>query len=231
MRIAVGSAFRDSAHYAELYARRIGALASMAEELGHQVRVIAAAGDCVDNTVDRLARALVLRGVGVRFVPCDHGGRRFGSTEERDRLEALTKVGNAILAGVDEDDDLLLYVESDLEWDAGTALALLAAALDTGGIVAPLVFAGELFYDVWGFRDLGGARFSPFAPYSAALAADVGAGLVEIGSAGSCLAMPARIAREVRMPAGGCLVGFCEEARRAGHRVRVAPRLRVAHPC
>jgi len=228
--IAVGSAFRDSAHYAEEYAARIAALAGELAQRGEGVRVIAAAGDCSDNTIPVLARSFRKRGLSLAFVPCDHGGRRFGSTEEVDRMEALTKVGNAILSGVREDDDMLFYVESDLRWDAATAVALLDIAKAADCIVAPLVFAGELFYDVWGFRDLSGGRFSPFPPYSSAIIPG-GGGLVEVESVGSCLAMPAAIARSVQMPQGGCLVGFCQEARRAGHHVAVAPWLRVAHPC
>jgi hypothetical protein len=231
VRIAIGSAFRNAAgHQAAAYAHQAGQLALRLAP-HHSVRCIAAAGDCEDATIQELARLLPAAGVGVQFVPCDHGRRRFGSTEEADRMEALTLVGNAILGGVRGDDDMLLYVESDLRWEAEAMHRLLTLAAFAGAVVAPMVWAGELFYDVWGFRDLDGGRFSPFPPYSSALAGAKEGDLVEVGSAGSCLAMPAAVARSVRMPPGGCLVGFCEEARRAGHTVSVAPWLGVAHPC
>lgn len=228
MRIAVGSAFRDCEGAVARYADRVAALALHAGP-SHSVEVIAAVGDCSDSTARTLARALARAGVAARFVPCDHGGPRFGSTEEPARLEALTLVGNAILDGVREDDDVLLYAESDLAWDPHTAGTMIDMAADRRGgfdVFAPLVFAGDLFYDVWGFR-INGERFSPFPPYHIALAD----GLCEVDSVGSFLAMRGEIARTVRMPPGGCLVGFCDEARRAGHRIAVAPNFRVAHPC
>lgn len=227
MRLAVGSAFRNSRGRMTPYFDQLGALA---RRPGLDVRLIAAVGDCVDDTAWEIGERAARIGVPVEFAPCDHGKRVFGSTEEPERLEALTIVGNAILAAVRGDDDALLYVESDLLWDARVAEALAYEA--TGShcefdVVAPLVMAGELFYDVFAYRK-DGERFSPFFPYHAGLAPR---GITEVDSAGSCLAMRAEVARAVRMPPGGVLVGWCGAARAAGYRIGVAAGAVVRHPC
>jgi hypothetical protein len=225
--IVVGSAFRNSAYRLRGYFDRVLALARHAGP-EHTVTVIAAEGDSTDGTRAALCGWRSPQ-VSLHIVPCDHGGRWFGSTEEKDRMVALSSVGNAIFDAVPETADVLVYVESDLIWDAHTIGTLIDMALrqeEDFDVLAPLVFAGECFYDVWGFRDLTGARFGPFKPYSSQLRA----GLTEVSSVGSCLVMRGAVARSVRIRNDYCLVGWCEEARALGYRIGVHPGLRIAHP-
>lgn len=229
MNIAIGSAFRNAAGpQVERFLRQVCALSLHAGK-GHRVRVIAAEGDSVDGTaMDLVAQARHL-GVPLELIVCAHGGPWFGSTETPERMAALTKVGNAILCGVRPDDDVLVYVESDLLWDAHTIGSLVDIAHERrhgADVVAPLVFAGELFYDIYAFRK-GGRRFSPFPPYHPDLRPN---GLTSVDSAGSCLVMRAEIAREVQMPDGGVLVGWCDAARQRGHCVAVHTGFSVRHP-
>lgn len=229
MNIAVGSAFRNSASGLTAYFNRVKALQAHAGPQ-HRVRVIAAEGDSTDGTKHALGIVARSKGLPLEVRPCDHGGPVFGSTEDPARLDALTAVGNAILEGVRADDDALVYVESDLLWDPHTVGSLLDMALerrDGYDVLAPMVWSQpDVFYDIFAYRK-DGARFGPFAPYHPGLAP---AGVTEVDSAGSCLVMRGEVARQVRIPQGGALVGWCERAREAGYRVGVTRDFGVRHP-
>jgi len=222
--IAVGSAFRNSAWRLGQYLARVQALRDHAGR-DHVVRVIAVEGDSKDNTYELLRTAGPL--VSVR--KCSHGGPIYGSTERPERMKALSRVGNAIFEAVREDDDVLVYIESDLLWDPHTIGSLIDMAIRRDGgydVFAPLVFAGLSFYDVWGFRK-DGARFAPFPPYHSGLAKT---GLTEVDSVGSCLVMRGDVARDVRIENEHCLVGWCESARSKGYRIATHAEFRITHP-
>jgi len=229
MMLAVGSAFRNCAPSVPRYFAQVSALR---HRLRCDVRVIAAEGDSADGgaTRDAIAREATKAALKVQFVACDHGGPEFGSTERQDRLDALTRVGNAILDGVAADDDALLYVESDLIWEATAIAEMVRGAvlrsIGGGDVVAPMIWSQPgIFYDIFCYRK-DGQRFSPFAPYHPAL----GRGPTEVDSVGSCLAMRAAVARAVRMPPGEVLIGWCRAAREQGFRIVVDPRISVRHP-
>lgn len=221
MNIVVGSAFRNSVHYLGRYFAQIDALRKHFDP-AHTVRVIAVEGDSKDKTRKILPRP------GVEVVTAAHGGPVYGSTEHSERMIALSKVGNSIFGAVKDTDDVLVYVESDLLWDPQTINSLIEKAITQEGgfdVFAPLIFAGQCFYDVWGFRK-DGARFSPFAPYHSGM----NGSLTEIDSAGSCLVMRSIVARECRIRNDYCLVGWCEDARAHGYRIAVCSDLRIHHP-
>lgn len=229
MNVAIGSAFRNSVGRGLVrYFEQVVALCVHAPHA--RFRLIAAEGDSTDGTRDQLGRLAESFNLPLTFVPCDHHGPVFGSTEAQDRMDALTVVGNAILGGVEPDDDVLLYVESDLLWDAATAWALVLAAGYRGDgfdAVAPLVMSAPgVFYDIYAYRK-DGARFGPFPPYHPGLQVQ---GITEVDSVGSCLAIRGEVARAVRMPPGGVLVGWGAAARAAGYRIGVAAGLQVRHP-
>ena len=166
-------------------------------------------------------------GLDIEFTECTHGQRWFGSTEESERLETMSRVGNTIFDAVRESDDVLVYVESDLLWDAHTIGSLIDMAVRRDGdfdVFAPMVMAGEHFYDIWAFRK-GGERFGPFKPFAV-----LNDGLTEIDSAGSCLVMRASIARECRIENGNCLVGWCDGVRARGLKIAVHSGMRIDHP-
>lgn len=238
MNIVVGSAFRNCAPAITRYFKRIDALQEHAQQ---PVRVVAVEGDSVDRTRELLAD--YTRYFDLEIITCNHGGRKFGSTEDEDRLVALSKVGNAIFGGVRETDDVLLYVESDLLWnphDVGTLIDCAAEKRYGIDIWGPVVMAGAAFYDVWGYRHLDGSRFSPFEFVVNTLGELVKAEdgslsrpempFLELSSIGSCLAMRADIARQVRITDDYCLVGWCKNARAAGHRIGIYWDAQVNHP-
>lgn len=226
MNIVIGSAFRNASHYVARYMRQVDSLRKHAGP-EHSVRLIAAEGDSVDATRLELKSWSESMGVEIEFVECSHGKRWFGSTEEPERLVTMSKVGNAIFEGVCNSDDVLVYVESDLLWDAHTIGSLIDMATRRDGgfdVFAPMVMAGEHFYDIWAFRKQG-ERFGPFRPFAV-----LNDGLTEIDSAGSCLVMRASVARECRIENDNCLVGWCDGARDRGYKIAVHSNMRVDHP-
>ena len=244
MKIAAASAFRNSSNQQILrwMSQLVALRAELREHYYCSLRTVAVEGDSTDETAERLqakaARELAPRDIGFQLVTCNHGGPVFGSTEAPERMVALSKVGNAVFDAVRPDDDVLVYVESDLIWDAETIRGLIDyvttrcedVAEDAPiHVIAPMVFAGDNFYDVFAYRGSDGARFSPFPPYHSSLKPSIE--LVEVSSAGSCLVMTGEVARCVRIKDDNALVGWCAEARRRGYRIWVAPELRIAHPC
>lgn len=224
VRIAVGSLFRNSAgRQVHRWLDQVAALRTYLKT--DVVRAIAVEGDSTDDTRAHLVQGAAKRGLQLDLRTCNHGGPVYGSTESPARMAALSRVGNELLAGVDDNDDLLVYVESDLIWNPRTIAALTACVRRRVDVVAPLIFAGANFYDVWAFRK-SGIRFGPFPPYHHELAPT---GVTLVDSAGSCLVMRAEVARKIRFD-GNALVGWCDAARAAGYTIGVAAELRVEHP-
>jgi hypothetical protein len=225
--LAILSFFRNSAASGQAQ-RFMRQAALLRDAWGGPVRVIAVWGDCADATPHVLMRQAEEHGLALQLHEHSHGGPVFGSTEAPARLIALSRLGNAGLELVRETDDLVLYVESDLIWTANTIAALAAHVLaGETQVCAPLIFAGEAFYDIWAFRK-NGHRFGPFYPFHGELRHD--GQLTDVDSAGSCLLMRGEVARACRMAEGSCLVGLCADAWAKGFRVAVDASLRVVHP-
>lgn len=242
MNIVVASAHRNS--YSAGGGRQLSRWLDQIQQLRYallsvdRLRVIAAEGDSTDNTRRMLINGARTRRQDLTVVDCSHGGPMYGSVEDPRRMSSLSRVANTIFDSVREDEDVLVYVESDLIWRASTILSLIVLLNqdqdknqdndERVDIIAPLVFAGEYFYDVWGFRGLDGQRFAPVAPYHSSLQSE---GLTEVSGVGSCLVMRGDVARQVRIKDDGALVGWCKSAREMGYRIHVASEYRVEHPC
>jgi hypothetical protein len=220
MRVVFGSAFRNSTRNGQIqrYLDQVRSFMFLDSPVT-SVRVIAVEGDSKDHTHDELIRLSSLMGVKLDVTTCNHGGPVFGSTEEPARLAALSKVGNCIFDQVTDTDDVLVYVESDLQWRPKAILQLVVNAVDrTDGfdVFAPAVLAGQCFYDIWGFRYPNGARFSPFEK-------TMGLGITELSSVGSCLVMRRDVAKVCRIRNDYALVGWCEDARQQGFKIAMNP--------
>lgn len=222
MNVVVGSAHRNNEQSLPHYFRQVERLRSLLAKRGDFVRVIAAEGDSSDATQTTLLRLARERDIDLDLLDCSHNGPEFGSVETVERMEALSKVGNAIFDAVLPTDDVLVYIESDLHWDATVLKLIDHAVAKTMGfsVFSPLVMAETAFYDIWGFRGLDGRRFSPFSPFYPGL---LESEIFEVGSVGSCLVMPGFVARECRIIDDYCLVGWCRDARGKGHRIGVVP--------
>lgn len=224
MNVALGSAFRNSQYSLKRYFKQVKALVDFVGDR-HRLRLMAAEGDSTDHTKLCLSQTKVLP---IEIVDVTHHGPVFGSTEAPDRLATLSRMWNILLNHVRETDDIFLYVESDLLWDATTLGSLIdrAAAWEDGfDVFAPLVFAGENFYDVWGFRK-DGARFGPFPPYHSGL----NGRHTEVDSVGSCMAMRGNVARKCRIRNDYAIVGWCEDVRNHGYHIAACSDLKIRHP-
>jgi len=224
MRVALLTAMRDSAssHHLRRFHRQVRELEAA---LRSPLTVIIGEGDSRDHTVSAiLEEARERKATAQRrtfLIDVTHGGPRYEATEEPARLAALSNVFNRILDAIPEEGDrgadVVLWVESDLRWEARVLLRLADIIYtDTQvGAVAPMVFAGEAMYDTWGCRLTDGRRLPPFAPYFPEdyLATHQYGDLVEMGSLGSCLAMQPTLAKTVRIVNGGAIVEWCRNAR------------------
>jgi hypothetical protein len=208
--------FRDSTAYIDRYFDQVDALDQMVP-----VRLVVAEGDSTDDTYERLGARI---SDDDRLVQVNHGGPKWGSIDHKQRWSELAFVGNTILDLIDGDEPVI-WVESDLIWDAGTMMRLLDH-LDTVDAVAPMSMRGDTFYDTWGHRGLDGVPFTPHAPYHPSLTAD----LVPISSAGSCVAMRPDVAKVARFGELDCIVGLCRDIREHGYGLWLDPELKVTHP-
>lgn len=227
MNVVLGSAWRNAAGLQTTkYFSQAAALYVDLLKRGHSLRVIAVEGDSVDGTRDCIKAEAARYGLFLDLRTKNHGGPVFSSTEHPERMEALSGVGNEILAGVRNTDDVLVYVESDLIWKPDTIVRCIDQ-LGTGiDVVAPMTFAGEHFYDVWAFR-VNGSRFGPFAPFYDRLRLD---SLTPVDSVGSCLVMKADVARKTAPMTNGAIVEWCANARNAGFKLFCDARERIHHP-
>lgn len=234
MNLAICSAFRNSAANLQLF-RFLSQVVALRGHLGPSVhvQVLAGEGDSVDGTAQMLVQEAQQRGVHLTVVDTTHGGRRYGSVEDPQRMKQLSGVCNKMLDAVSEDIDVVFYVESDLIWDPYTVGQLLELVRNSPfSVVAPLTMAGKdrdqrgIFYDVWAFRK-DGERFGPFYPYHPTL---VEGEIVPVDSVGSCFVMTGEVARTARIRNNNALVGFCEDVRAKGHHIGVRCDLKVAHP-
>jgi hypothetical protein len=222
MSISLISLFRDCE--GEQIRRWASQVKAFAASTPHSVIAIAVEGDSKDGTRAQLQHES-LGFAELRLVRCDVGVPRYPSCEDPARLKALSSVLNAGMAAVDNRADFVIFVESDLIWEPQTFHSLvdfLNVGLD---VVAPMIFAGDIFYDTWGFRTLSGHRFGCL-PKMNGLKREP----LELGSVGSCLAMRAEVARRCRVSNDLALVGWCEDVRRNGFHIFVAPTLSVRHP-
>lgn len=238
MKVVIGSAFRNSAGVQlQRYFHQVDALRDLLKEEGHSLRVVAVEGDSVDNTRAELMRWAEYCTLALTIVTRNHGKRVFGSTEEPERMAALSYVGNGILESVLDEDDALIYVESDLVWRAETMRSLLnklgqSVVLPQGGevrrvdAISPLVFAAEAFYDIWAFRK-SGHRFGPFHPYHGELLFDRP---TPVDSTGSCIVMRGEVARTCRIIDNDALVGFGRDVWAKGFALYADAQERIDHP-
>lgn len=227
MNVALLSFFRNAAGgQVQRYMTQAAGLRDAMAARGWHLRLISVYGDSQDATGDRLLVEAERHRLACTRVRRDHGGPVFGSTEHPARLAALSYVGNGGLEAILPQDDAVFYVESDLLWQPSTVLALLDELKPGLDVVAPLVFAGELFYDVFVFRK-NGQRFSPFHPYHGELNLH---GLTPVDSVGSAFVMRGDVGRSCRIRNNDVLLGFCADAWANGFTVNVDARQAVHHP-
>lgn len=228
MNVCLISCFRNSTPHIGRYFEQVGALEVALMERGDRLHLVLGEGDSVDDT--RRLLTLLSAWSSATIVDCAHGGPEFGSVVDVQRFRQLGHVGRCLWAAIPADADQVLYVESDLIWDAATLVRLLDR-LEDCPVVAPMVmfrhawnWPADVFYDVWAFRK-NGAHFNPAAPYFEGWPTDQ---LLQIDSAGSCVAMRAPLARELVWDEQ-VFVGACAQIYRLGGSVWLDPTLSILH--
>ena len=233
-RITLTSAFRDSVKYLPRYFAQIENLRAGLEARGDTLSLALIYGDCVDHTAEALYYMAAPIGCVTNIAEHSHGGRNLGSVITPMRFKALAGVGNALLKLVPDEADALLYVESDLIWQAIDLLTLLDD-LQTPevSLAFPMVMAynSRRFYDIWAYR-VGNASFRPDWPYHKSLA-NGGPDLIELSGAGSCAAIRGDAVptmKQIGFQAWGIWPELVKNLGQAGYRSWLDRRVTIWHP-
>lgn len=205
--IVFASIFRDSEEYVDRYFDQINALRKQ-----EKVRLVVAEGDSIDRTYDYIVGQLENDDT---LLKVDHGGPVYGSYDIPERWAQIAYVCNEVLKHLDlNDDDTLIYCESDLVWPWDT-MTRLCADLEHVGAVAAMSIRPNTgqFYDVWGHVGLDGVPFQFDPPFHKDLAHNKGR-MIPIQSAGSCIAVRGEIVNAgVEFSHEDGIRGFCRTIR------------------
>lgn len=198
MNIALCSAFRNSVQNGHLdrYLDQVWELYSILDAR-HKFCCVWGEGDSTDETRFRLTHDS--RSWPATIMDCTHGGADYPSIVIEERFQQLAQVGRCIWAAIPTDTDAVVYVESDLIWEAEMMVALIDR-LQEYPAISPMVlldrkgWAANAFYDTWGAIGLNGQHFEHFPPYNAGYKANEP---FPVSSMGSCMAMRGDIARQI----------------------------------
>ncbi len=230
MIVGLGSIFRNSAHYLPRYFHQASCLRDLLRNDGDELRLLLVEGDSIDGTWPSINELARMHQLPLSLVKREHGGPMWGSVDKPERWAALAWCGNGVMEQVPEYLDALIYVESDLMWSAATMVRLLDQLCEAVPAIAPMSFAGEAFYDIWGHSGLDGTPFGPFPPYHHSIEGRTD--LVEIATAGSCIVMNGAAAKhdKVRFEAEDCIRGLCRNIRAHVGPLWLDPTAEVRHP-
>lgn len=225
MQICVGSIFRTAAGHIPRYAAQVEALRGADPD--NVVRVALVEGDSSDNSWELLNEAFP-----GSVVKRNHGGPEFGSVDSVQRYRQFSLCYEAVLEQVTEQDEVFVYVEGDLIFDAKTIYALIDRLSIPGvDMVAPFIEYQKRLYDIWAMRAPNGDHLGLYPPHHVSLLEDPPNGLYPLSSAGSCIVMKGEVAKRAHfLPAESCVVGFCKDAGRLGYKLFMDPELKVNHP-
>lgn len=225
--VCVLTPFRNARKYLPLYFSQLSALRDELASKSMSLRLVAAEGDSLDGTRERIVELSAEHDISLTVVDTTHGHMRWGSVEDPLRMRAMSDVMNKALSEVRESDDIVVWIMSDLKWDACHLVDMIHAAKDRKwnyDIFAPMTFTGQkdsnghnVFYDTWAYRRFE-KRFTPEYPYNRTFSGSGVLVLSEVDSAGTCLAMRGDIARSCRASDLEA-VSFCADAKSKGHRI------------
>lgn len=199
MNVTLCSAFRNSVQNGHLdrYLAQVWALHGALDERGDTLYCVWGEGDSADDTRSQLAGGLYAWDFAL--IDCTHGGADYPSIVLGERWKQLAHVGRCIFAAIPTDAAAVIYVESDLIWDAETMVGLLDRLQDYPAI-SPMVlldrkgWAANTWYDTWGAIGLNGQHFEHRPPYNAGYKDDKP---FPVSSMGSCMAIRGDMARQI----------------------------------
>jgi FkbM family methyltransferase len=232
--VAILTPFRNARRYLPLYFRQLTSLRDLLSQNGYSLRLVAAEGDSLDGTRERISQLASDHNIPLTLVDTTHGHMRWASVEDPVRMKVMSDVMNKALDEVKESDSVVVWIMSDLEWTPSSIFSLIKSAECEDlncHIFAPVVLAlpgsvdRSVFYDTWAFRGCDGERFRMVYPWHRDLLSE---GLCEISSAGTCLAMKGQVARDCRA-SNEEAVSFCCNASAEGYSVAIDLRVSVVH--
>lgn len=234
MNVVIASIFRDSASYVDRYVGQVTAIRDALASRGDTLRAVWGEGDSIDRTAVKLAEVARKAGITFDLIDVAHGGPKFGSVNAEQRWRQISYCCNTVLDQIPQDADVVVYVESDLVWNADDLIDLIDDVSQFGlDAIAPMSMAYDeapaRFYDTWGHRS-GGVRFEPYAPFHEGLADNPNRAL-PLDSAGSCIVMRGEVARTCRFtPPEMGIVGFGHDLNAKGFTMLLDPSTSVYHP-
>ena len=226
MKVAILSLFRDNSEtYIEAYLRRVD---EMRKWSGYDVRVYAVEGDSQIPTHQWLRNYADPDTLVV--IKHNTGKPHYGSVVLPERLECLAETANAGMDLIADQKwaNYVMFLDSDLypPRDLLKSLVETSKALEfPKNAVAPLVMAGEAFYDIWAFRKLDGEHFSPFVDWLKEKPE-----VFEVESAGGALLFGAEAAYQGALLGSQAIVSLCRNIRSLGFKIYVDRTITVYHP-
>jgi len=223
------SAFRTSTDYLQRYFQQAKALRDHLADRGDTLRFVWGEGDSADGTLT-LLRLMATELGNAQIVDCRHGGPVFGSVVNGERFKQLAYVARCVWAAIPADTDVMVWVESDLIWDAVTLTQLIDRVAEYGAI-SPMVFLERKDWKRWSFYDtfafvLNGQHFDHCPPYHAGYDPDKP---FRVDSAGSCMAMRGAIARRIIFYEQTLFPDICRQIAAGRGSVWVDPQLCCYH--
>lgn len=216
----LATVMRNSVNYLERFFAQV-------EELNPRLIVIVE-GDSTDDTYAHLQAWKVTSAPPTLLLKVEHGGPTFPSIIHPQRWRQLSVACNAALTAAVrelEEDEPLIYVESDLIWTAET-MKELASRTTVFPAVAPMSMYDGRFYDTWGHTH-NWEGFAPHAPYFPGYQPNQ---MHQITSAGSCIAFSWTAAQAVHFSPIDCIRGIGRTLADDGLTLWLDPTLEVLHP-
>jgi len=229
MNITLCSAFRSSYDYLRRYYQQALSLRDRLQARGDALRFVWGEGDSVDGTLTILRIMAGELGIA-QIVDCAHGGPAFGSVVNMERFRQLAYVASRVWAAIPADSDVVVWVESDLIWDASTMSSLIDRVTEYGAI-SPMVYLERKGWKRWSFYDtfcfvLNGQHFEHHPPYHAGYHPDQP---FRVDSAGSCMAIRGDIAKRITFDDNTLFPEISRQISLSGSAVYVDPGLCVYH--
>lgn len=230
MNITICSAFRNSSAYIGRYFEQMAGLRAALETRGDCFVLIVGEGDSVDDSGDALYAAIVEGRYETTLLDVSHGGPYHGSVVHPERFKQLASIWNEIWSAIQPSANVVVFLESDLIWDAPTLLSLIDTS-DKYAVIAPMVmleragYPSPFFYDSWAARK-DGNRIQAAPPYFPGW--DMKTPL-QVDSMGSVLAMSGDLARQLHWPDEDVVIGVCRQIYEAGGAIYLDPTLKVIH--
>lgn len=230
MNVTLCSAFRNATPYLSRYFAQVDALDTALHERGDRLTFVWGEGDSTDATLATLQAATYR--FRAKVVDCSHGGPEFGSVIDSQRFRQLAHVGRRIWAAIPADADEVLWVESDLIWEAQTLVALLDDLMSFDAVAPAIVLDragwprnGSIFYDTYCFVRHS-ARFDHRKPWHSD---NDGHTPLQMDSVGSCVAMRGYIAKGLLFDDRTIWPDLCRQINDRNAGVWFDPKLSVTH--